>query len=79
METQLVSRLSSNMAKDVPPLPSQPSLQGFGEMESLEQILRSDSADSDFASLEPHMQQLLLSRLRTENARLREGEGRCVG
>jgi hypothetical protein len=43
-------------------------------MQSLEQILRSDSADSDFASLEPRMQQLLFSRLRTENARLQEVE-----
>ena len=56
------------------PLRSQPSLQGLREMQSLEQILRSDSADSDFASLEPRMQQLLFSRLRTENARLQEVE-----
>lgn len=60
--------------KDGPPLPSQPSPQGLCKMKSLEQILRSDSADSDFASLEPRMQQLLFSRLRTENARLREVE-----
>lgn len=43
-------------------------------MRSLEQFLGSDSADSDFASLEPFMQQLLFSKLRTENARLQEVE-----
>jgi hypothetical protein len=72
METQLVSRLSSNMANRKGP--PQPWLQEPCEMESLEQILRSDSADSDFASLEPRMQQLLFSKLRTENARLLEVE-----
>jgi hypothetical protein len=50
--------------------PPQPWRQGSCEMESLEQILCSDSADSDFASLEPRMQQQLFSKLRTENARL---------
>jgi hypothetical protein len=68
MGTQLVSRLSSNMANRKGP--PQPWRQGSGEMESLEQILCSDSADSDFASLKPRMQQQLFSKLRTENARL---------
>ena len=55
-----------------PPFPSQPSLQELRETQGLDQILRSDNAESDFASLEPRAQQLLFSRLRTENARLRE-------
>ena len=54
----------------------QPSLQELCESQGLEQILRSDNADSEFASLEPRLQQLLFSRLRTENARLREVERR---
>jgi hypothetical protein len=74
MGTQLASRLSSNMAnrKGLP----QAWLQGPCETESLEQILRSDIADPDFTSLEPRMQQLLFSRLQTENTRLREVEGK---
>jgi hypothetical protein len=62
--------------KEGPPFPSQPSLQELCETQGLEQILRSDNADSDFASLEPRLQQLLFSRLRTENARLRKVERR---
>ena len=62
--------------KEGPPFPSQPSLQELCERQGLEQILHSDNADSDFASLEPRLQQLLFSRLRTENARLREVERR---
>jgi hypothetical protein len=54
-----------------PPLPPQPSLQELCE-EILGQILRSDKVDSDFASLDSRSQQLLLTRLRAENARLRE-------
>ena len=66
-----ISRLSSNMAnQERPPLPSQPSLQELCEM---------DIADSDFASLEPRMQQRLFRRLRTENARLREVESKWCG
>lgn len=44
------------------PLPSQPSLQELCDL------------DSDFASLDSHSQLLLFTRLRTENARLREGD-----
>ena len=54
----------------------QPSLQELCESQGLEQILRSDNAHSEFTSLEPRLQQLLFSRLRTENARLRKVEKR---
>ncbi len=59
-----------------PPLPPQPSLQELCETKVLGQILRSDDPDSDFASLDSHSQLLLFTRLRTENARLREGDGK---
>jgi hypothetical protein len=60
--------------KEDPQLPSQPSLQELCEKQSLLQISDLDNSEWDFASLEPRLQQLLFSRLQTENARLREVE-----
>lgn len=50
---------------------SPPSLQELCGKVALEQILRSDQPDSDFASLDSRSQVLLFTRLRTKYARLR--------
>jgi hypothetical protein len=47
------------------------SLQELSAARLQDVILNSDTADDDFASLEPRIQMLLFNRLRTEHARLR--------
>jgi hypothetical protein len=51
---------------------SQPlrSLQELCEIQLQDNVLKSDTADDEFASLEPRFQLLLFDRLRTEHARL---------
>ncbi|MCJ1337748.1 hypothetical protein MMC09_003031 [Bachmanniomyces sp. S44760] len=50
---------------------SQPSLLELCTLQGIENISKSKTADVDFASLEPRLQQLLFGKLRTENERLR--------
>ncbi|KAL9117936.1 MAG: hypothetical protein Q9187_005523 [Circinaria calcarea] len=53
---------------------SQLSLQELCEKKYLSQILDSSFTASDFAALEPRLQEILFSKLRTETTRLREIE-----
>ena len=51
---------------------TQPSLQQLAENKAVDEILRPNFKYSDFASLEPRLQQLLFERLRTEVIQLRQ-------
>jgi hypothetical protein len=71
LQSSFPFKASQPQPKEGPLFPSQPSLHELCQSLGLEQILPSDS---DFASLEPRLQQLLFNGLQTENARLREVE-----
>ncbi|MCJ1309052.1 hypothetical protein MMC25_002707 [Agyrium rufum] len=61
---------NAKSAEDVADMPEPPSLQDLAVTKGLEEILDPSFPDSEFASLEPRLQQLLFRKLRTEMHRL---------